>query len=217
MKRLLVLSAAMLLGLAGAGQVRADGDPASERLVKLFRDACLPNIGRPDMVAKWAERQQFERIDNPQAIFLFVGKQSPGNAWIVPDPAGRFMLVTRAFPPSCVAYALEARAGEVESGFAAIVKERTKPNSEPRLEQEKLITTSRGRVHSIVYRFPAADGLPDYALTSAVAERPGGPFMGMLQAMRTIGKGPVDPEIPMPMPTPPPGAPPQQQPQQPKN
>jgi hypothetical protein len=202
---------AIAMALALAAPVQASADPASDYLVKLFREACLPNIGHPEAVSTWATAQNLDAVANPEAIFMFVGRKSPGSAWLAHNASGAFALAVRAYPPSCVTYALNARASDVESGFTAIVAEQTKPDRQPRLEQDKMIPSPQGKIHSIVYRLPAVEGQPEYALTVAVSERPGGPFMGMIQAMRTVGPGPVDPMIPLPgpphPPMPPPGAP----------
>jgi len=211
-RSLLPAVAGIAMATALAAAARASDDPASDYLVKLFRQACLPNIGHPEAVSSWATEQHLDAVANPEAIFMFVGRKSPGSAWLVQDSSGAFALAVRAYPPSCVTYALHARASDVEAGFAAIVAEQTKPDRQPRLEQDQVISSPQGKIHSIVDRFPAAAGQPEFALTVAVADRPGGPFMGMIQAMRTVGPGPVDPLIPMPgpprPPMPPPGAPP---------
>ena len=62
----LLLLICALVALPRGAAAEADAD----FLTKLFVDACVPNMGRPDKVRAWATKRRFKPITNPAAPSL---------------------------------------------------------------------------------------------------------------------------------------------------
>jgi hypothetical protein len=70
----IVITAFVLLS---AFQSAAVADSAAQFLTKLFITVCVPNLGQPAKVRKWAQGHQLAEIQDPAALGLFVGPGGP--------------------------------------------------------------------------------------------------------------------------------------------
>src|SRR6201994_1180365 len=140
MKRL-AFAAAATLALFGQP---ARADEAATNFVKLFNDVCIGKFGHLTNVWDWADSQNLAPITNPQALAVFAGKPNKdgkltsfagggvpgsGQAWAVPDPAGRFVLATRLDPESCIVWAQQADPAAVEAAYRKAVADVTMPGA----------------------------------------------------------------------------------------
>jgi hypothetical protein len=107
----------LFLAFAVALPAAAEDDAATTFLVKLFNNACVPNMGRADQIRKWAEDRHLAAIDNPTALRVFVGAGGKGAAWALPSPAGSFALSIRGTTEACAVWARNADLAAVEKDF----------------------------------------------------------------------------------------------------
>jgi hypothetical protein len=197
MKRVAFAAAA---ALAVVGQP-ARADEAAANFVKLFNDVCIAKVGHLTTVWDWADSQNLLPITNPQALAVFAGKPNKdgkmisfagggvpgsGQAWAVPDPAGRFVLATRLDPESCVAWAQKADPSEVDAAYAKLVEQASGPGIEVKLADDRNVNIPGGTVHIRVYHVWSGSALNSYALVAATVSRSGGPFQAMLETQRLV-------------------------------
>ena len=81
----------LALAMAQANPTSAT-DPGADYLTKLFTNACIPNIGRPDGVRAWAAQHHLAEVQNPAAVSVYVGAGEGGALWAVPSTSGMFAL-----------------------------------------------------------------------------------------------------------------------------
>jgi hypothetical protein len=209
MKRLAFAAAA---ALAVVGHP-ARADEAAVNFVKLFSDVCLAKFGHLTTVWDWAESQNLPPITNPQALAVFAGKPNrdgkmisvagggvpgSGQAWAVPDPAGRFVLATRLDPESCVAWAQKADPSEVDAAYAKLVAQAAGPGIEVKLAEDRNADIPGGTVHIRIYHVWSGSALNSYALVLATVSRSGGPFQAMLETQRLVERDDlINPFVPL--------------------
>jgi hypothetical protein len=209
MKRL-VFAATAALAVVGHP---ARADEAAANFVKLFSDVCMAKFGHLTTVWDWAEEQNWPAVTNPQALAVFAGRPNrdgkmisvagggvpgSGKAWVVPDPAGRFVLATRLDPESCVVWAQRADPSEVDAAYAKMVEQAVAPGVEVKLADDKTVNIPDGAVHIRVYRVWSGSALNSYALVVATVSRSGGPFQAMLETQRLVERdGPINPMVPL--------------------
>jgi hypothetical protein len=209
MKRL-ALAAAAALALVGQP---AQADESATNFVKLFNDVCIAKFGHLTTVWDWADSEHLAPITNPQALAVFAGKPNrdgkmisvagggvpgSGQAWAVPDPAGRFVLATRLDPESCVAWAQKADPSEVDAAYAKLVAQAAGPGIEVKLADDRTVDIPNGTVHIRVYHVWSGSALNSYALVAATVSRSGGPFQAMLETQRLVERDDViNPFVPL--------------------
>jgi hypothetical protein len=211
MKWITVVAAAA--ALACASPPAQASDAAAESLVKIFSDVCLGKIGHLPAVWDWADEQGLGRITNPMALAVFAGRPNTdgkmvsvagggvpgsGQAWAVPDPAGRFVLATRLDPESCVVWAQKADPAEIEAAFAKLVDAAAKPGVEVSLADDRSADIPNGKVHIRVYRVWSGSAVDSFSLAMAAVSRSGGPFQGMLETQRLVERDDaINPMVPL--------------------
>ncbi len=209
MKRLAFAAAA---ALALVGQP-ARADEAAANFVKLFSDVCMAKFGHLTTVWDWAESQNLLPITNPQALAVFAGRPNrdgkmisvagggvpgSGQAWAVPDPAGRFVLATRLDPESCIAWAQKADPGEVDAAYAKLVAQAAGPGIDVKLADDRTVNIPDGTVRIRVHRVWSGSALNSYALVVATVSRSGGPFQAMLETQRLVEQDDaINPMVPL--------------------
>jgi hypothetical protein len=204
------LAAAAVLGIAGNA---AHGEDAAGQFAKLFKDVCLAKFGHLDAVQDWAAGRHLLPILNPGALAVFAGRPNmdgtmrsvagggvpgSGQAWAVPDPAGRFVVATRDDPESCIVWAQQADPAAVEAAYRKAVAEVTMPGAAVNLVEDKTADIPDGHVHILVYRIWSGSALTSVALAMAAVSRPGGPYQAMLETQRVIAiDDPINPMVPL--------------------
>src|ERR1700733_6696732 len=169
MKRL-AFAAAAALALVGHP---AGADESATNFVKLFNDVCIAKFGHLTTVWDWADSRNLAPITNPQALAVFAGKPNSdgkmisvagggvpgsGQAWAVPDPAGRFVLATRLDPESCVAWAQKANPAEVDAAYEKLVAQANGPGIEVKPSDDKIVSIPDGTVRIRIYHVWAGVG-----------------------------------------------------------
>jgi hypothetical protein len=161
----------------------------------------------------WADSQNLAPITNPQALAVFAGRPNKdgkltsfagggvpgsGQAWAVPDPAGRFVIATRLDPESCVAWAQKADPGEVDAAYEKLVAQANGPGIEVKLSDDKTVNIPDGTVRIRVTHVWSGSPLNSYALVMATVSRSGGPFQAMLETERLVERDDViNPFVPL--------------------
>jgi hypothetical protein len=170
---------ALLFALAPLSAV-AD-DPRANAVLRLFIDACVPNMGQPDKIRGWAQDQHLQEISAPAALGLFVGAGTKGAAWSVPSPLGSFALSIRGITEACAVWARAADPDDVAAGFKKLMEGVSRPDLDVGIDSDTTATTPSGQVHSTVYHVWPSSGTSGYAFTLLTAERPGGAFQASIQ------------------------------------
>jgi hypothetical protein len=156
-------------------------DPAASFVVKLFIDACVPNIGQPANVRAWAEKHSLPTITNPAALRIFVGEGNKGTAWGLPADSGSFALSIRGTTEACAVWARTADPSEVQESFKKIIEGVKRPGVEVKVEGDTHSPTPVGDVHTLLYSVAGPSGPNGLLFTMQTADRPGGPFQASLQ------------------------------------
>ncbi len=58
-------------------------DPSAFALTKLFMEACVPNMGRPEQERAWAVAHHLPQVTNQSALDVFVGPGGGGGGVLV--------------------------------------------------------------------------------------------------------------------------------------
>jgi hypothetical protein len=177
LKRILILW--ILCGLL-AGPANAM-DSSAGFLLKLFMDVCVPNMGRPENVKAWADRQRLQVIANPTALELFVGLGSKGIAWAIPSNVGSFALSIRGRTQGCAVWARNANPSDVETGYKKILEGVKRPGLEVIIDKDSIDPSPVGQVRSLVYQVRAVSGSIGYEFVMLAAQNPGGAFQASIQ------------------------------------
>jgi hypothetical protein len=75
--------------------------PNANFALRLFIDACVPNMGQPDKTRAWAAERHLQEVSAPAALEVFVGAGTKGSAWAVPSSLGSFALSIRGTTEAC--------------------------------------------------------------------------------------------------------------------
>jgi hypothetical protein len=156
-------------------------DPKANAVLRLFMDACVPNMGQPDKVRTWAADQHLQEISAPAALGVFVGAGTKGAAWAVPSPLGSFAVSIRGFTQACAVWARAADPDDVAEGFKKLMEGVSRPRLDVGIDSDTTTTTPVGQAHSSVYHLWPSSGKSGYAFTLLTAERPGGAFQASIQ------------------------------------
>jgi hypothetical protein len=168
--------------IAAAQPAWADDDPAASFLTQAFAEACIPNMGRPADVKKWADDKHLGKIENQTALAVFVGAGGKGGAWVLPSAYGNFALSIRGASEGCAVWARTANPAVVEKFFKQIVEGVKRPEMNIRVDQDSTLSNpSFGQVRSLAY-YVAGVGKPSgLEFILHTTEKPGGPFQASLE------------------------------------
>ncbi len=196
MRTVTILAAALALASLPAGRAAADdpapNDPAANFVTKLFIDACIPNLGRPDQVRAWAVARHLPEIRSQAALDVFVGSGDSGAAWAVPSELGQFALSLRGKTQGCAVWARAADPTAVRAYFIRIIDGVKRPGIEVSQLSDTSTATPNGQARSLAYNVTTPGAQGSFVFMLLTAERAGGPFQVSIEAAAA--------------PTPPPGA-----------
>jgi hypothetical protein len=170
------IATALLLLLA---QSVSAMEPAASFLVKLFMDACIPNMGHPEKVRAWADQRHLQAVTSPTALALFVGLK--GVAWAVPSSLGSFALSIRGRTEGCAVWARTADPLDVETAFKKILEGVKRPGLEVRIDKGSTDQSPVVQVRSLVYNVRAVGAPSGFEFLMQTAEKPGGAFQASMQ------------------------------------
>jgi hypothetical protein len=159
---------------------------AANFAVKIFLEACVPNMGEPQKVRTWAESKHLQPVTAPAALGLFVGPGGKGAAWAVPSEFGSFALAIRGATEACAVWARTADPHEVERKFKTLIEGVKRPGLSIRVDQDKTTPTPVGQARSLVYNVIADGARTGFEFTMLTTERSGGAFQASLQVARTV-------------------------------
>ena len=159
-------------------------DPAATSVTKLFMQACVPNMGRPDQVRSWAKASNFPEITAPQWLKIFVGEGTHGGAWTVILPTGNFAVSIRGISEGCVAWAQAANVAEATSNFQRLVEGVRRPGLTVSVAEDKTIDSPFGHIRSLTYKIMPNQGQTGYEFILVTVERSGGPFQVSMEVVR---------------------------------
>jgi hypothetical protein len=163
----------------------AFADDNAAFLINLFNKACIPNMGQPAAVRKWAGDKYLPLITDSHALQVFVGNNDNGRgvAWGIPSPTKHhFALSLRAATQACAVWAEQADPVAVESMFIKEVVGAVRPGLEARKSEEKVANTHLGVARYLAYIVTTTGNTDkgfEFILTTS--ERPGGPFQASIQ------------------------------------
>jgi hypothetical protein len=159
-------------------------EPNANFVLRLFIDACIPNMGHPEKVRAWAAEQHLPEVTAPPALELFVGAGTKGAAWAVPSSLGSFALSIRGTTEACAVWARTADPVEVAAGFQKIMDGVTRPGLDVGIESDTTTATHVGQARSLAYHVWPSTGQTGFVFTMLTAEHPGGGFQASIQVAR---------------------------------
>ena len=180
---LIVISAMMALCPPAAA-----ADASASAFTKLFIDACVPNIGRPDGVRAWAAAQGLVAITEPAALDLFVGG-GDGSAWDVPSAAGRLVLSVRGRTQGCSVWARTAETTEVRADFVQLMEGVRRPGLTVSESADSHKPTPFGDYNVLSYEVTAPGARQGFVFILQTVERPGGAFQAWAEV--AVGRNPA--------------------------
>lgn len=163
-------------------------DPSANIVIKIFIDACVPNMGRPDQVRAWATDKHLAPVTADAALAVFVGPGTHGNAWAVPSNAGSFALSIRGITQACAVWARAADPGEVEALYKKLILGAAQPGLEITTILGKSDPTPAGQARSLVYHLKAQGASSGFVFTMLTAEHAGSAFQASLQVAKSTGE-----------------------------
>jgi hypothetical protein len=188
--------------LLGSMATAAAEDTNAQYLSRLFGQACLANLGRPEATRQWAVDHRLTPVTDPAAFAVFAGPgtkppeappaaETPGPApgpaavqpaaWFVPGPGKQaFVLSLRGAIGACAVWAQAADPEGVTNAFLNGVRDPEKPDIEVRDVGQRVSTTPFGKLTIIFYAIEAA-ARRGFLFTVITSERPGGAFQASLQ------------------------------------
>ena len=175
--RILLLLVTFVFGSPGAFAA----DPAAGFVVRLFSDACVPNMGQPDRVQAWADNRHLNEITDPVPLQVFVGEGEHGKAWAIPTHYGKFALSIRGTTQACAVWARAADPDEVEADFKRIIDGAKRPGLNIAVLQDETVSSPVGKARSLVYQLSVDGARSGYLFTMLTVERPGGAFQASLR------------------------------------
>lgn len=174
------LSTIFIALVASATPVLA-ADPAAEFLLRLFNNACLPNIAHTERVRAWAADHHLSEVQNPAALSIYVGAGDGGGLWAVPSSAGTFALSVRTETKACAVWAGAADPNEVSAGVKTMMDQLKRSGDSVSVIRDSTADMEFGRRHGLMYLVTAAGAPNSVALTMITNERPGGAYQATLQ------------------------------------
>jgi hypothetical protein len=159
-------------------------DPSANFVLRLFIDACVPNMGQPDNTRAWAAERHLPEVSAPAALEVFVGAGTKGSAWAVPSPLGSFAISIRGTTEACAVWVRTADPAELAAVFKKLMEGVARPGLDVGIDSDTTTPTPVGQARSLVYHVWPASGKIGFAFTVLTAEHAGGAFQGSLQVAR---------------------------------
>ena len=159
-------------------------EPNANFVLRLFMDACVPNMGQPEKTRAWAAERHLQEVSAPAALGVFVGAGTKGSAWAVPSSLGSFALSIRGTTEACAVWARTADPAEVAVGFKKLMDGVKRPGLDVGIDSDTTTSTPVGQARSLVYHVWPSSGQAGFAFTMLTAEHAGGAFQGSIQVAR---------------------------------
>jgi hypothetical protein len=183
MERLRFIFAGVLIAFASRTAL-ADDAPATF-MTRLFVDACLANVGKPEKVRAWALKKKLTEISTPSALGVFVGPGNGGAAWAIPTSFGSFALSIRGSSHACAVWARTADPREVEANFKKILDGVARPGLVVKIVKDENVQGPIGQIRTLIYSVSSAgDDEHGGLYTLQTSEKAGGAYQATLQAAK---------------------------------
>jgi hypothetical protein len=172
----------LLTTQANAQTELSGGDQAAANYaLRLFMDACIPNMGRPDKVHAWATAKGLSQIIDPIPLGVFVGPGNGGEAWAVPAEVGSFALSIRSATKGCTVYARAADPAIIETDFRKIVEGAARPGVTVQIIKDEVGPSPYGNIHTLAYDVDAPGAKHSFVFYMMTVQKPGGVFQAQLE------------------------------------
>jgi hypothetical protein len=162
-------------------------DPAAAIFTKIFIEACVPNMGRADLVRSWITGKRLLPITSEAALDVFVGPGERGGAWAIPSKEGNFAISIRGVTEACAIWAMAANSADVYELFKKLIDGVRRPGIEVTKIEDKIVSTPVGKARSVAYLVRKPDSPAGFVFTMLTAERSGGAFQASLQVAKSTG------------------------------
>lgn len=166
------------LSILVSGALAQEPDRKPEFFAKLYAQTCMKHFGKPDGLRNELTANKLPELP-PQQAQAFLA-ESPGTAWLIPNPVGDFVVSLRN-DNVCAVFARRADAAEVERRFSDLVSK-----SPPPLVSEKLrddhTNSDNGATHTISYAWSQPQASQKLLFTLTTATSPS----ARLQAMASL-------------------------------
>ncbi|HEY6528026.1 MAG TPA: hypothetical protein VIZ65_04990 [Cellvibrionaceae bacterium] len=131
-----------------------DGKLQAQTFSNLYSSVCLKNIH--DLGKLKAQLKGETQMPAEDTRKLLRGAE--GNAWIVPDDSGAFILALQEKSRICTVIAHHADAKSVEEAFLKLVNSPIAPLETKKINDKFDKTTANGKAHTSTYEWQAHNG-----------------------------------------------------------
>jgi hypothetical protein len=154
-------------------------DSGTILVARLFSDACLPRIGKPNEVRAWATAKGFPEIKKNELLDALVGPGGKGAAWLVPtsDQNAHLALSIRGQTEGCAVWAEQADPDQARAYFSNMVEGIARPGITVKREPDQ--SSPLGR--AIMYEVGDSNRLLAYEFLLIISEKPGTLFRVNMQ------------------------------------
>ncbi|MDP9127400.1 MAG: hypothetical protein M3N08_03955 [Pseudomonadota bacterium] len=176
---------ATLAFLASAPTAKAS-DPATDNLVKLYLNLCVPSMGQPENVRSFAAQNNLVPIKDDATLAPLLGPGQKGAAWTIPSSLGAYMISVQDATGACAVWAQTADPGEVKGNFDIIIRGLNGAGIVVKMDKDVTTTTPAGEQHTIAYNVTQASAHVTFEFTMITVDHAGGPFRASLQASKAV-------------------------------
>jgi hypothetical protein len=145
---------AVLLMSAAAQSFGDDGKIQAQAFNKLYSSVCLKNINDLSKLKNQLKNVTQMPADDTRKLL----KGARGNAWMVPEPSGAFILAIHEKSPICTIIAHQAEAKSVEAAFLTLVNNPISPLEAKKISATYDKTSANGKAHTTTYEWQAHNG-----------------------------------------------------------
>lgn len=144
----------LLLLLASINSWAEDSKLQAKTFSNLFSSVCLKNIYDLGKLREQLKNATPMGADETRKLL----KGSKGNAWVVPDNSGAYILALHEKSQICTVIAHHADANTVEEAFLKMVNNPIAPLETKKVSSRVDKTTANGKAHTTIYEWQAHNG-----------------------------------------------------------
>ncbi|MEY4589708.1 MAG: hypothetical protein RL497_1784 [Pseudomonadota bacterium] len=145
---------ALLLALTAQYSFAENGKLQAQAFNNLYKNVCLKNIHELGKLK--TQLKNATQMPAPEARKLLKG--AAGNAWMVPEDSGAFVLTLHEKKPICTIIAHHADAKSVEEAFLKLVTNPIASLQAKKLSATHNKTKANGNAHTMTYEWQAHKG-----------------------------------------------------------
>lgn len=145
---------ALLLLLSSFNSWAEDGKLQAKTFSNLYSSVCLKNIHNLGKLKEQLKNATQMGAEETHKLL----RGAKGNAWVVPDDSGAYILTLHEKSPICTVIAHHAEAKAVEDAFLNLVNNPIAPLVAKKISDRQDTTKANGKAHTTTYEWQALKG-----------------------------------------------------------